>query len=104
MNCPNCQSDVKPGEKFCLACCTELPNADPNAVTAASTPATDNTAPASSTPPPGGNLLLALNFDNQEFPVYDNGSVIIARSDTDKCQPNIAIASDRVSSAPVEVK
>lgn len=107
MKCPNCGSDNPPNEPFCLGCGTDLASVQPAATPANGATAGDSgtTSPIEATTPvAAGPLVLALRFNGQEFPLLDGGTLVIARTDTDKCTPNIAIDSDRVSSAPVEVK
>lgn len=100
MNCPNCQTPNAPGDQFCIACGNELAGAAPSPATSdtsAVQPAT-NTAPVST-----GPAIATLTHGGTNIPLYEGSKVVIARKDTDKCTPDLAIDSDKVSGTPVEV-
>ncbi len=103
MICPNCQTTNADGEQFCGACGFELPGAVPS-------PDTDSVADASAAPDATLDLTLqnavavaTLSYGSQNLPLSEGSRVLIAREGTDKCTPDMAIASDGVSSTPVEV-
>jgi len=110
MKCPNCNEDVNAGEQFCLACGTEMPAVAPTPAPApavAQTPATPPITAPQPVPPspsaPSTPVVVTLSFGGKDFPLVEGDKLVIARADTDKCAPSIGIASDTVSSTPVEV-
>lgn len=101
MNCPNCSTTNADGEQFCAACGSELTGAVPAPPTPGNATPAPITTPAPT--PPTTPAVATLSFGDKDFPLHEGAKFLIARSDTDKCTPDLGIDAEDVSSTPVEV-
>lgn len=105
MNCPNCNTPNADGEQFCAACGSELTGVVPNPTPAPAATAqpTPQSTPQTPSPIPSLPAVATLSFDGKDFPLHEGAKFLIARKDTTKCQPDLPIDADDVSSTPIEV-
>lgn len=95
MKCDNCGLDNPADQQFCAACGSELATATEAAL--------DSQADQPEGHTPSEPAVATLSWGDLHFPLHEGSKFSIAREGTDKCQPDLGIPSDAVSSTPVEV-
>lgn len=111
MKCQNCGKENPQGELFCQDCGEELKveikqEAKPKAPSAKQ--AADQLLQAVAPKENGKKVAtLVVHKTNEEFDLLEGETLLIARADSDKCQPDISIedtsANPSISSTPVEI-
>lgn len=110
--CPNCQAENDADELFCGGCGLPLqseegqPSDASGEASEAAIAATPPEEPPATAPPPAPiePPVATLSFGGKDFPLAKGARFLIAREGSEKCQPDLAIDSDQVSSTPITVE
>lgn len=110
MKCQKCGFENPQGEIYCQFCGEELELAQPapspsptvQQPTPAPTAPTDVAAALDATVP-AGKKIATLRVDTEEYDLREDQELLVARQDTDKCQPDIALDDATVSSVPIRL-
>lgn len=112
ITCVSCKHENRVGEKYCESCGEELPKASTAPVPPTPQPVS-LVVPSTAVPPPSpatattSKKVATLICNKVEYDIHEGQTLVIARADTDKCVPDIAIEDLRddpkVSSRPIRI-